>query len=367
MTDPELQELRRAKWHLDGRPVRTFHDARSFIESAGFCLMYPQRPPVLAPTFIGAWVGADDRLPTWQHAFDDPRAQEATELMVRLLRDRSAYEANLFGENNAFLIAGSIFPYFYALAGERNPKQAPQSGPRSEYSNLACDAFAAIQRGGPISKQKLQEVLGGSVSYGALDHALAELGAKLRITRVDYNAAEGSVWDVLYRWSPDAVWEGIELSVAEALSALLSKYIDCVVAAEQQELETLFGNFVSRSRVKEALSALQAARELEFTRVGKRSLIQITPPKAAVVPRTEPSWPKPKLPPSVSRSAPFKPGFSKAGSRFGSSRPGSSKSGSSKSGSSKSGQSKSGSFKPGSFKRSSPKPGAARPGSSSSG
>jgi hypothetical protein len=163
------------------------------------------------------------------------------------------------------------------MAGERNPKQAPKAGPRSEYSELACDAFAAIQRRGPISKQKLQEVLGGSVSYGALDHALGELGAKLRITRVDYNPAEGSFWDVLYRWSPDAVREGIELSVGEALSALLSKYLDCVIAADQSELETLFGNFVPRSRIRESLNALQAARELEFIRVGKRSLVQLTP------------------------------------------------------------------------------------------
>ena len=284
MTDLELSQLRREKWRLDGRPVRTLDEARSFLESVGFCPMYPQRPPVLAPTFIGAWVGADDRLPTWQHAFEDPRAQAATELMVRLLRDRSAYEANLFGENNAFLVASSIFPYFYALVGERNPRQAPKPVPRSEYSQLSCDAFAAIQRGGPISKLKLQETLGGSISLGVLDRALAELWSRLRITRVDYNPAEGSFWDVLYRWAPDAVREGIELSVVEALSALLSKYLDCVVAADQQELESFFGNFVSRSRVKEAVNALLAARELEFTRVGSRSLIQITPPKAAFTP-----------------------------------------------------------------------------------
>ncbi len=276
----DLDQLRRAKWHLDGSTVRTLDQARAFIESVGFCLMYPLRPAVLAPTFIGAWVGSDQQLPMWQQAFEDTRAQEATELMVRLLRERDAYEGNLFGENNAFLVAGSIFPYFYALAGERNPKQAPEYGQRSEYSQLACDTFAAIQRGGPISKQKLQEVLGGSVSFGALDHALGELGAKLRITRVDYNPAEGSFWDVLYRWSPDAVREGIGLSVAEALSALLTKYLDCVVAADQQELESFFGHFVARARIKEALNALLAARELEFIRVGSRSLVRLTPPKA---------------------------------------------------------------------------------------
>ena len=130
------------------------------------------------------WLGGG--LPTWQHAFSDPRAQDATELMVRMLRERIAYEANLFGENSTFLVAASIFPYFYALVGEPNPKQAPKAGPRSEYSDLACATFAAIQEKGPISKLQLQQVLGGGVSTAALDKSLTELWSRLRITRVDY-------------------------------------------------------------------------------------------------------------------------------------------------------------------------------------
>ena len=126
----------------------------------------------------------------------------------------------------------------------------------------------------------MREDLGGSVSFVALDHALGELWSKLRITRVDYKPEEGAFWDVLYRWAPDAVREGMSLSVAEALSALLSKYLDCVIAAEQQEVESFFGNFVPRSRVREAINALQAARELDFIRAGNRSLIQIAQPKA---------------------------------------------------------------------------------------
>ena len=283
MTD--LEQLRREKWHLDGRAVRTLDDARAFLESVGFCMMYPMRNQALVPTFMGAWVGSDQQLPDWQHAFADPRAQDATDLMVRLLRDRSAYEANRFDENNAFLVAGSIFPYFYALVGERNPKSAPKPKPHSDYSQLACDAFELIRRDGPISKQKMRDVLGGSVSLVALDHALGELWSKLRITRVDYNPTEGAFWDVLYRWSPDAVREGVNLSVGESLSALITKYLDCVVAADQQELESFFGNFVPRSRVKEAINALLAARELSFIHVGNRSLIQITPAKAEAAPR----------------------------------------------------------------------------------
>jgi hypothetical protein len=276
MTELELQQLRRERWRLDGKPIRTIEQARAFVEEVGFCLMYPVRPAVLLPTFIGAFVGAEDRLPMWQHAFSDPRAAEATELMVRLLRERSAYEANLFDENNAFLVAASVFPYLYALAGERNPKQAPRAGSRSPYSSLACDAFELIRSEGPISKLCLQETLGGSVSLAVLDKALAELWSKLRITRVDYNSSQGSFWDLLYRWSPDVVRQGIGLSVPEALSALLSKYLDCVVAADQNELETFFGKFVARSRVREAVNALLAARELSFVHVGSRSMVQMT-------------------------------------------------------------------------------------------
>jgi Winged helix DNA-binding domain len=288
MIDLELLEARAHKWHLDGRPVRTLDDARVFLESVGFCLMYPTRPVILAPTFIGAWVGADDKLPARQHAYADPRAKEATELMVRALRGKSAYEAPFIDENNAFLLAPSVFPYFYSLVGERNPKQPPASGPRSPYSPLACDAFEIIRRSGPISKTKLGEMLGGSVSNAGLDRALSELWAKLRITRVDYTAAEGSVWDELSRWAPEVVREGVGISVPEALSALVSKYLECVVAVDEADVETFFANFVARTRVKEATHALLSARELSFIHVGSKSLLQVTPPRQVYVPKPRP-------------------------------------------------------------------------------
>ena len=72
--------------------------------------------------------------------------------MVRSLRDKAAYEAPLFDENNAFLVAASVFPYFYALVGERNPKAAPKPKPHSEYTQLACDAFELIRRDGPYRR-----------------------------------------------------------------------------------------------------------------------------------------------------------------------------------------------------------------------
>ena len=120
------------------------------------------------------------------------------------------------------------------------------------------------------------EDIGKGISVPALDKSLAELWSKLRITRVDYHEREGASWDVLQRWAPEAVSEGINCSVNTALSALLSKYLECVIAADLPELETFFGNFVPRSKVREAVNALLAAREFSFTPVGHKSFIQVT-------------------------------------------------------------------------------------------
>src|SRR5260370_24784859 len=54
MTDPELLQARTQKWRQNGQPVRTLDDARAFLHSAVFCPMYPFRPTILLPTFVGA-------------------------------------------------------------------------------------------------------------------------------------------------------------------------------------------------------------------------------------------------------------------------------------------------------------------------
>src|SRR5260370_6413172 len=96
MIEQELQQLRREKWRLDGKAIRTIEQARAFLEGVGFCLMFPLRPAMPLPTFMGAFVGADDRLPTWKDAYSDPRAAEATELMVRLFHHLPASHTTLF-------------------------------------------------------------------------------------------------------------------------------------------------------------------------------------------------------------------------------------------------------------------------------
>ena len=57
-------------------------------------------------------MGADDKLPMRQHAYNDPRAKDATELMVRMLRDQAAYEAPLIDDEQRLPAGGLGFSLF---------------------------------------------------------------------------------------------------------------------------------------------------------------------------------------------------------------------------------------------------------------
>jgi hypothetical protein len=278
MTEQDLDQQRTKLWHTDGNAVRTVEDARGFIESVGFCINYPDRAVPLAPSFIGAHAGSAVGLPDVKHAFADPRAQEATDLMVRLLRERSAFEMNLSQETD-LIISPALFPFFYAIVGDRNPKALPRKKAQgAAVSELSTRVFEALQNHGPLNKSQLQEYVGRESSQTALDRALGELWSILKITRVDYTTGGGVAWDVLYRWAPKMVKEGLNISSPEAISAVVSKYLETVVAAEQEEIEQFFSHITSRSKVRDAVNALLQARELSFLTIGTRTLIRMAEP-----------------------------------------------------------------------------------------
>ena len=277
MTEQELEQQRAANWRIDGNAVHTVEEARKFVEAVGFCLMYPERTLPRVPSFMAAYAGSAAGLPSAKNAFADPRAREATELMVRLLRERSAFEMILFGETT-LVVSAAAFPFFYGLVGDRTPKLPPKTKAQgAKVSELSAKVFDALQKHGPLSKPQLKEHVGRETSQAALYRALAELWSILKITRVDYNASAGASWDVLYRWAPEPVKEGINISEPEAISALVSKYLETAIAVEQDDIEQFFSHMTSRSKVREAVGALMQARELSLTTIGSKGLIRLTP------------------------------------------------------------------------------------------
>ena len=90
----------------------------------------------------------------------------------------------------------------------------------------------------------------------------------------------------------------MHVSVAESLTALVSKYLDCVLAAQQEEVEQFFSPIIGRARVREAINALQAARELSLrARWRPRDAAGFVAAAAAAHPADHEFKPRPKFEP----------------------------------------------------------------------
>src|SRR5690348_3385150 len=189
MTELELQHLRREKWRIEGEPLRTLEDAREFVDSVGLCLMYPIRPTPVLPTFIAAFNGSDAKLPERKTAFADSRAQQAEELAWRLFRQKAGFPAQFAGE--MLVVSSESFPYFYALASDRQPKKPLHSRARGKASPLTEHAFRELEEGGPMTRPRLQEQLGGALSDAGLDRALQELWRALKISPTHHDPEMG--------------------------------------------------------------------------------------------------------------------------------------------------------------------------------
>lgn len=289
MTDQELQQQRTDLWRLDPeKPLRTMEDAKEFFDSVGFALLYPSRS-VLIPSFIGAYLSSEENARDRKKAAADPRLKDALELADRMVRDQVVFEVAT--ERGRLLVSAAEFPYFYALLGDRNPKQAFHEGVHGE-KRLQGDTLHFIESNGPSTKEELVVALSKGISESAMDRTLSELTQSLRAVRVPQQDGPDR-FDLLYRFAPQAVNEGKGISTPEALSAIVARYLETVVAAEQKQIEDFVGLVSARSRVSEVIKALTGAGEFAYAYIGEANLLRVS---SSIKPEPKkPYVPKPKF------------------------------------------------------------------------
>ena len=239
--------------------------------------MYPLRASAPLPTLIGAVAGTDQRLPFRAQAFEDPRSRTAEEFADRLVRNKMALEAVYQGE--VMLLAPDIFPFYYALVSDQRPEQPPKTR-RGAQSALTEHAFRAITDRGALTRDDLIEQLGGALSESAMDRVLQDLRAALKIARTVGGSEAGEKWDLYLRLAPEAIQQGRYMSEPEALSAIISKYLDCAIAASKQEIEDFIAPIAARSRVAELLKTLTNARHFRQISDGTNSWFALAHPSA---------------------------------------------------------------------------------------
>lgn len=269
MTIEQLQAARAEKWRQKANPVLTLEDAETWIDSIGVSLFLPRKSQLQAPavSFVEAVLGETNATPI-------PAAiQNAFDLATRLFATEKATPLNLLGstsEQPDFLISREALPYVFALRGDRDWKR----GPRDKSSPLVIETWKLLKREGALTAPELQEFLGREVTEAAVLRALSELWTALRVLPV-YTAGEPTTWELFESRHQKAMQTGGGMAQATALSALVSLYLDSVIAATTDEIETFLSPLAPRSRIREVARGLAATQQLLTLPLGTQSLLHI--------------------------------------------------------------------------------------------
>ncbi|HTX42685.1 MAG TPA: hypothetical protein VMD25_12695 [Acidobacteriaceae bacterium] len=266
MDQKQLQIARAAVWRQTANPVLTLDDAAAWIEETGLCLFLPRHAqlPAPAPSLVEACAGEA------RAVFAAPAIDAAMELAARLVADGRAVPLNLMGnfsEQPDYLSSPETFRWIAAVRGDRNWKAAP--GGRT--APLVARTWEALSTG-EKTVAEIQELLGRELTEGAILRALVELWTTLRAFP-RYEPGQPTRWALAKDRFPSQLGAAAGTAQATGLSALVSLYLGSAVAATAEETEIFLSPLTARSRVREVLHGMMAARQLGTMALGVNTLL----------------------------------------------------------------------------------------------
>ena len=274
-----LAAARSRQWHQQGEALLTIENARSFLNAAGLVLFAP-RPQIAAPapSFVEAVAGTGIKTPTPAHT------AEARNLLARLVAEGLAVPLNLLGvgsvigqagETPDFIASAQIFSYIFTLRGDKGWKQPPASSGPGKLSNLAVAAHEALTRRGPLSVSELTGELGKEVTESAVLRALGELWSHLRVLPLPEPDGGATVWELASTRLNKQIKAGANAGLPTALSTLISLYLGQAMVASEDEVESFLSPLAPRSRIRDVIHALIAARQLDTVAIDGKTVLHI--------------------------------------------------------------------------------------------
>lgn len=270
MTSEQLQIARAERWRQASNPIVTADDARGWLENAGLSLFLPVRAhfSAPAPSFVEAVAGASG------DAAGKAALTDAVALLRRLAAERAVLPLSLFGgagpsDQPDFLVSREALPYVFSLIGGRNWK----SGPGGKASPLMVEIWTLLNREGSLTAQEIQTVLGRELTEAAVLRSLLELWNGLRVIPV--YEEEGTRWELTQARFAEELTASQKVAQTTALSALVSLYLESVIAASSEEIEAFLSPLAARSRVREVINGLQATRQLAIVSVAAQPLLHV--------------------------------------------------------------------------------------------
>jgi len=282
-TAAQLAEARLKQWHQQGEALLTAENLRAWINAAGLVLFAP-RPQIVspAPSLVEAVVGAPNATPTIE------QTAEARSLLARLVAEGLAVPLNLLGpalgtvhagapgDTPDFVASTAVFSYVFTLRGDKAWKQPPATAGAVKVSNLGLAIHEALSRRGALSAYDLTTEVGKEVTEAAVLRALGELWTHLRVLPLAQPDGAATLWELSSARFTKQIKAGANAGQPSALSALISLYLGQAVVAAEDEIESFLSPLAPRSRIRDVIHALLAARELDTVAVEGRTMLHVT-------------------------------------------------------------------------------------------
>jgi hypothetical protein len=179
-----------------------------------------------------------------------------------------------------FVVSTQAFSYVFTLRGEKNWKQPPGTSGAGNVSPLALKVYEALVAGNALTARELVSELGREVTESAIVRSLGELWMQLRVIPLlqqDGAATKdsGTMWELTSRRFTKQIKAGANAGQPTALSAAISLYLAQVYVATEEEIETFLSPLTARSKVRDVLHGLTAARQLENAVLEGKTLLYI--------------------------------------------------------------------------------------------
>lgn len=268
MTSQQLLAARAALWRQNAEPILTLEDATQWVESQGFLLFLPRRQqlPAPAPSLVEACLGKLENTPA-RSVIED-----ALSLAHRIFATDEVVPLNLFGtlsEEPDFLITREQLPLLLSLRADRNWKTTP--GGRT--SPLHINIWKLLDEQGALTSDQIRSAIGREVTDAAIRRALVELWGTLRV--VPRYQTEETEWKLIKAAFPKESAKGATTAQGSALALFIAGYLRSAIAASEDEITAFLSPVASRSKVREALHALLATRQLGSIALGPKTVYHV--------------------------------------------------------------------------------------------
>src|SRR6185437_1620116 len=274
----QLAAARSERWHQNGEALLTLEAAREWVSELGLVLFAPraQQLATPAPSLVEATLGRAVNAPT------AAESEVARGLVARMTAEGTALPLNLLGSAGDvpdFVVSAQAFSYVFTLRGDKNWKQPPGASGGGNVSPLTLKVYEALVAGNAMTAGELVSELGREVTESAIVRSLVELWMQLRVIPLlqQDGATHGTatMWELTSRRFTKQIKAGANAGLPTALSAAISLYLAQVYAATEEEVETFLSPLTARSKVRDVLHGLTAARQLENAVLEGRTLVYI--------------------------------------------------------------------------------------------